>query len=253
MENSINLNSFELCSFEIAPAINGINVWTTFKAKVIVGNSFFKKAEEQAFKKAQQTMNANQSGVNRDFDKKYQNQLRGTLAEIYVQELFLEYFKSPQFSNKSMDVIRYDDVRTDEFKESAGEYDIKIIINDKTYFLESRSSVVHDRNFTDAIKSLNMIGPYVSSAKFSEKSNDFYVLPLYRYLNFGKKDFYLNKIETLFENQSVELHLVVAAKNEILQQKGQVKSLGQFNTQYKVLQILNGYELKTFFEILSTY
>jgi len=253
MENNIVFNSFDLCSFEISPTINCIKEWTTFKAKINLSNAFFKKAQEQAYKKAQHTMNANQAGMNRAFDNKYQNQLRGTLAEIYVQELFLEYFKSPTLKSKALEVIRYDDVRTDDFKEPAGEYDIKIKINGKEYFLESRSSVVHDRAFTDAIKSLNMIGPYVSSAKFSEKNNDFYVLPLYRYLNFTKKDFYANKIENLFESNSVELHLVVASTHELLQEKGQVKTLGQYNSQYKVLQILNGYQLKTFFEILTNY
>lgn len=228
--------------------VNGIS-WKTYQAVLDVDTAIYKKCKEQAEKKSKHTMNASQSGAFRSGQKKFQNQLRGCLAEEFAKLLIEQYCKN---HDKNVSVIRYDNVRTDDFTSPEGEFDIKIINGDDLKYLESRSSVVHNRSFEDGLRQLNIVGPYSSIAKLSEKANDFYIQPLFRYKDYMKRDFYSHGLEDLIETDKVELHFVGGADYDLMFEKGVSRSLGQgASTTYKTIQILSGLLIDDFLKKIT--
>ena len=67
-------------------------------------------------------------------------------------------------------------MRTDNFEHPKNEYDIKIQnnSNNRIVKIESRSSLTYKRTLIQAINDLDIIGPYISSAKPKETYVDYY-------------------------------------------------------------------------------
>ena len=142
----MNLQSFKEHVFILK---NGIR-WITYEAIIFPESDFFLKIKSQAEQKIHFSPNSSQSGKNRSLKIKYQNQLRGSLAEAYAKLLIEEY---ASFKNINVSVVRYDDVLTSSsgfsFDTIKGEYDIKVYIDESVKLLECRSSVAHSISFSD--------------------------------------------------------------------------------------------------------
>ena len=229
----------------------GNNNWKTYEAIIDVDSMFFNKVREQAKAKIHYSPNASQSSQYRSLEQKYQNQIRGGLAEAYAKLLVEEY---AAINNIKVEVIRYDDVLTATtgftYDTIKGEYDIKVIINNNIKYLESRSSVAHNLSLTDAIMRYDTIGRYTSFSKPDENFNDYYIRPLYEYLDFKQKDFYSKDFESLLSGHKIKLHFTGGADLNLMQNKGYNKSMGQGNTNYRVIKIINGFNVDVFLENL---
>lgn len=230
--------------------INDID-WKTYEAIVDVNSAFFKKVKEQAKAKIHFSPNPSQSSEHRSLEIKYQNQIRGGLAEAYAKLLIEEYASA---NNIKVEVIRYDDVLTATtgftFETIKGEYDIKVIMRNNTKLVESRSSVSHNLSLSEAIARYDTIGRYTSFTKPNESFNDFYIRPLYEYVDYHLKNFYSHDFETLIKNNKTKLHFTGGADFNLMQSKGYNQSMGQGNTNYRVIKILNGYTIDEFLKNL---
>jgi hypothetical protein len=242
----MSLKNFKTNTFKI----NG-NDWVTYEAIIDTSSAFFKKVKEQAKAKIHFSPNASQSSEYRSLEIKYQNQIRGGLAEAYAKLLIEEYAAD---KNIKVEVIRYDDVLSATtgftFETIKGEYDIKVIMHSITKLVESRSSVSHNISLTDAIARYDTIGRYTSFTKPNEAFNDFYIRPLYEYTDFHLKDFYNHDFEALLTNNKIKLHFTGGADFNLMQSKGYNQSMGQGNTNYRVIKILNGYTIEEFLKNL---
>ena len=220
--------------------------WQIYKCEIDFESELYKKAVEQSELKAKYTRNESQSGSQRNEITKYQNQLRGTIAEIYCQYYLKQVLPSDVF-----DILRYDDIRTDGFKSPKNEFDIKIVNkqNQKEFTVESRSSVTYKRTLLEAINNYDIIGYYKSTMKTSEKPNDFYLRPLY-----DNKRLYKNEeFETNLKNGNISLYIVAGCHISNLKAKGYDSSMGQGNTTYRVIKIADTYDVMAFEKRLHQY
>lgn len=225
--------------------------WKTYEAIIDTDSDFFKRVKDQAKAKIHFSPNSSQSGQHRSLDVKYQNQLRGGLAEACAKVLIEQYAAS---KNIQVEVIRYDDVLTDTtgftFDTIKGEYDIKVKVNGITKLLESRSSVAHNISILDAIARYDTIGRYTSSTKPDESYNDFYIRPLYEYIDYRLGDFYSQDFESLLKKNTVRLHFTGGADSNLITKKGYNKTMGQGGTKYRVIKILEGFSIDEFLKQL---
>lgn len=235
---------FKSTTLKISDSIS----WETIKTIIDSNSDIFIKAKKQALEKSKFTMDASQSGKIRTKDAKYQSQLRGCIAEAYAKLLVEQY---SELKGLKVKVVRYDDVRTDGFKSAKGEYDIKVIVSDTERFLEARSSISHDRDLIQGIIDFDIIGPYSSIAKKEEKPNDFYIRPLYEYLDFEKNDFYEHDFEYLIREEKVLLHFVGGTTFSQLKENGYDKNMGQGKTVYRVIKILKGLNIAQFLKKIT--
>lgn len=231
--------------------IKDIN-WKVIKAEIDFNSQEYSIAIDQANKKSQYTMAASQSGSNRSSKVKYNMQLMGIIAEIACKKYLEKVIKENSFSN-FWSVIRYDDIRTDEFKSPENEFDLKIeqISNKSENFtVESRSSITHDRSFQTGLEKYDIIGPYTSIAKKEEGYNSIYIRPLYEYINYHKKDYLQENFEHLLRKKEIVLYLVAGCTKSDLDAKGIIKSMGQGNSKYKVLPIIQSTDIIEFQNII---
>ena len=197
-------------------------------------------AWNQAQQKSLFTMNSSQSGQQRSQVLKLNRQFMGILGEIGCQK-YLEKVLSRNNLLVEWNVIRYDDLRTDEFKSPENEFDIKIqnkTNNEKFVLIESRSSITYDRSLQNGLNQYDIIGPYISDNKPKEGRNDIYLRPLFEWTNFenGKYDGSLFKNYT--DSGQIKLYIVAGCTfEEIMGKKRIEKTMGQGKTIYNVLPI----------------
>ncbi len=149
-----------------------------FPQEIDFDSEDYSAAVSQARQKSQHTMAASQNGMTRPQITKYNMQLMGIIAEIACKE-YLEKIIRDIKSTNSWKVLRYDEIRTDEFKSPENEYDLKIqqvAEPEEEIYVESRSSITYDRSFQEGLEKYDIIGPYTSIAKSSEDDNDIYLL-----------------------------------------------------------------------------
>lgn len=189
--------------------------------------SIMKCAMELAKEKTKFTMDQNQASIPRDEITKLQKCCQGILAEMFVHFLLVERY--------GFTVLRYDLERS-SFVYSTDEYDLKILVSNSCYEVESRSSNVHHQSVANFISRDVIIGPYVNSIKKIEELADFHFRPIYMpdFSPFEYKDgkyIYSQKMI----NGDVELVITgVATKYDFIKY-GYEKSLGQRGTTYKVV------------------
>ncbi len=227
--------------------------WQTFHCLVKANSATFKKAQAHAKLKSAQTMNAAQDGRSRDAATKYQKQLMGMLAEMACVS-FLQKLVTDKNLNQHWQVIRYDDVRTDLFKNPKDEFDIQIMnkTTQQQFYIESRSSICHDRSMQDALQQFDIIGPYSSVAKRKENLNDFYLRPLFQYKKFAETKYEVLEFEQMFMAQQIELYLVAGCAKLDMQSRGKLKSMQQGKTKYLALPILQAVDAVAFEEYLQS-
>lgn len=223
---------------------NGMK-WEIAKVNIDFNSSLYAKAVLQSKIKSQFTMDASQAGKYRSPELKYQMQLMGILAEIYAQEYLIEIISDANLS-EHWKVIRYDDVRTDGFKSGANEYDIKIQLMNasKEYKVESRSSIARDRSLKNAVEQFDIIGPYSSLTKQGEDFADLFIRPLYEFIPFASQKYLQDNFEKHLKENQIILHLVAGCAKKEMIEKGYNKSMKQNGTLYRVVKIVNGFDIK---------
>ncbi|MDQ2718193.1 MAG: hypothetical protein M3Z26_00325 [Bacteroidota bacterium] len=196
-------------------------------------------------------MNASQAGMARSPELKYQMQLMGILAEIFSQIYLTEIIESANLADQ-WKVNRYDDVRTDGFKSAANEYDIKFLKVDgsKAFKAESRSSIAHNRTLKMAIEQFDIIGPYSSAVKYGEGAVDSFIRPLYEFLPFTSQRYLPSNFERHLKAGEISLYIVAGCTKKEMIEKGYNKSMNQSGTLYRVVKILNGFDVKKFNPVL---
>jgi hypothetical protein len=222
--------------------------WRVIRAEIDFDSQQYTVAVEQASKKSQFTMGASQSGAYRSRVVKYNMQLMGIVAEIACKEYLEKIVKDNQASDL-WKVVRYDDVRTDNFKSPENEYDLKlnqVQESEEDLYVESRSSITFDRSFKEGLENYDIIGPYTSIAKVGEEANDLYLRPLFEYVNYQNKDYIKENFEKLLKESKIILYLVAGCTTEELEMKGIVKSMGQGASKYKVLPIIKSTDIIDF-------
>jgi hypothetical protein len=223
--------------------------WLTLK--VTFNQDEFERACKQAELKSQFTMAAGQDGKAREGATKFQKQLMGILAEIACQSFLFAILDFNRNLKGKWEVFRYDDVRTDGFKSSKNEYDIRVrkIDNSNEYYeVESRSSITYDRDFKVGLENFDIIGPYSSTAKSGEHANYIYLRPLYRYLDFKESPYQPLEFEKLMSNGRIELYLVAGCTSEDMESKGYDKSMQQSGTKYRAVKISDALDIIKFSE-----
>lgn len=234
-------------NFNLKKFILNDNEWSTLKCDIDFNSKGFAKAVSQAKAKSIHTMNASQDGSYRSPEIKYNMQLMGIIAEMSCERYLRGIIKKSKL-NESVEIIRYDDVRTDEFKSPENEYDIKILFknSDTSLKVESRSSITYNRSFQDGLEKFDIIGSYSSIAKNLEADNDIYLRPLYRYLNFNSERYSKLKFDKLLKVGSFELYIVAGCTIDEMKSKGYLKSMSQEGTTYRVLPIRLSSDIVTF-------
>lgn len=210
--------------------------------------------------KSKFTMNYSQNGMLRNDEIKFNNQLQGCLAEIALEQYL---------SLIGFEVVRYDKIRTDNFKSPKGEFDLKIILNKDDLknkidilpeyltkkmqehdsnlnkielLIESRSSKLFD--FTK-IQDQPIIGKYSNQIKENEKDSDL----------FFKSLFYIrDKNKSLMENLKIKNSFIITGGCFLQDFKnyGYIGNLGQSNTKYHLLKIREENQLINFEKTLKS-
>lgn len=204
-------------------------------------------ARKQATEKSKYTMPYSQAGVVRDDKTKFQRQFMGCLAEIFSQQYLDECLVENGYDKKYF-IRRYDDVRTDGFKNAADEYDLHLVHSrtGMSYKIECRSSVVYNRSLLKAIEEFDIIGPYSSSAKESESYSHIYIRPLYEVIAEQQKNYDPNDFEKLIVNGGIHLYIAGGCFRKDMIEKGYQKSMRQGDTRYQVVKLTNGYDAVDF-------
>lgn len=233
MEKNINIEKIDLN--------NDDNVFSIGKVKIL-NPELFALSCSQAILKSQHTMSANQNNEERDSFLKFQKQLQGIISEICVEEYLKMIFQ------KHADVIRYDNVRTDNFKSAKNEFDIKIKTKGKSYSVEVRSSLSYKRHMTyNNLKGFDVIGCYTNDAKKHEAYNDFYIRPILQLKNIQKnidiKN--INIFELLMRNE-IDIYITGGCSKKMMMDNSIEKSMGQKNTKYQVIPVLKSFDIKAF-------
>lgn len=225
--------------------------WEVAKALIDFKSQLYARATAQSKQKSQFTMDSSQAGNFRSPELKFQMQLMGILAEIYSQEYLIEIIAEANLSGQ-WKVIRYDDVRTDGFRSAANEYDIKIQSSNgaKEFKVESRSSIAYDRTLKSAIEQFDIIGPYSSVAKSGEGLADFFIRPLYKFLPFASQKYLPSNFERHLKAEEIKLNIVAGCTIKEMIEKGYNKSMNQSGTLYRVVKIVDGYDVKKFSPVL---
>jgi hypothetical protein len=232
----MDIPSFNYFKVELSNKKN----WGVAKANINFSGELLKKAEDQAEKKSKYTMPADQRGKYRNDNIKFQKQLMGTLAEIYVEQFLKEILRDFKL-NQCWSIERYDDVRTDEFKSPENEYDIRIghLEKDVNFLVESRSSICYDRSLVKGINQFDIIGPYTSDYKNFERANDIYIRPLYEYQDFKENSYHPLTFKESLKKGKINLYIVAGCSKKRLKEWGYDKNMGQGSTKYRVIKIIN--------------
>ncbi|MEO5651009.1 MAG: hypothetical protein ABIR03_13950 [Ginsengibacter sp.] len=229
-------------SFLELKLFNG-RVWNVAKALIDPHGDLFALAMKQAKLKCEFTMSFSQSGELRSRETKYQRQLMGCLAEIYSEE-FLKEFLVENKLDKTYFIQRYDNVRTDGFRSAANEYDLKMIhfVSGKSYTIECRSSIAHNRSLINAIEQFDIIGPYSSSAKGEEKYCSVYIRPLYEVIFPEQLHYNPDDFEKKISMGAINLYIAGGCFRKEMMKDGYQKSMKQNNTNYRVVKLINGFD-----------
>jgi hypothetical protein len=218
----------------------------TFKIfEVEFNNLEIKIAIKQAELKSKHTNNVNQNGENRTDYKKFVKQFQGVLGEMAIREMLFRSFKREDGCN--MNIIRWDDVRTDGFKSAENEYDILIENTSNNFYVESRASVNYKFSFTeDTLINMDTIGKYSNLIKKKEKKSDFYIRPLFQLIN-PERNYTLDSFDfyELFMEGGIILYITGGCSKEMMYGKNsEIKSMGQNNAEYQTLSIIKGWDVQ---------
>lgn len=189
-----------------------------------IANCALKLAKE----KSKFTMTQNQASTPRDQITKVQKCMQGVLAEMFVHFLLIERY--------GLIILRYD-LERETFLYKTDEYDLKIIINETSYEVESRSSNIHYESIINFFNCDIIIGPYGNNIKMADELADFHFRPIYtpNFVPFKEKDGKYLYNEDLF-NGKIKLIITGVATKEDFLNHGYLTTLGQKGTTYNVVK-----------------
>lgn len=181
-----------------------------------------------AKEKSKFTMNQNQARIPRDKVTKLTKSAQGVLAEMFIHILLIDRY--------GFNVLRYD-LERQTFEYKTDEYDLKIVINDNCYEVESRSSNIHYECIENFIKNDVIIGPYGNSIKPTDEFADFHFRPIYTpdfipFCEKGGKYYY----DQNMINGKIKLIITGVATKEDFIKNSYKTSLGQKGTMYYVVK-----------------
>ncbi len=188
-----------------------------------------KCAVRLAKEKSKFTMSQNQAKIPRDNVTKLKKSAQGVLAEMFVHILLLERY--------GFEVLRYD-LERQTFEYKTDEYDLRIIVNNNNYEVESRSSNVHHKSLERFIKKDVIIGPYGNSLKPTDELADFHFRPIYmpQFIPFCEKDGVYHYGENMI-NGNIKLVITGVATKEDFINFSYKTTLGQKGTTYYVVDV----------------
>jgi hypothetical protein len=213
------------------------------------------RAEAQARLKAINIHKNDPSGKKRTEQEIISQNFLGALADIVCAEIIKDYFNK---HNVKADVIRYDDIRTDCFKEH-DEFDIKVIAKDYEKIIEVRSSVCIYLSDNEMIRRWQILGPYISEAKKdTETDKAFYMRLLYHLTTYKDnrttKAYKRSNGIMYIKNKQLKIYFVGGSTIELLNSKGrdeEGEELKQGKSMFRVLDIKDGFDANNFLVALA--
>lgn len=211
-------------------------------------------AKEQAGRKAPYTHSGDPSARNRPNQEVYNAQLLGTLADVACQSLLQSYLDVN--ANQPVRVIRYDEVRTDNYQQP-DRYDIRIISGADEQLskeVEVRSSVCNRVPVSRMLEIFHVLGWYVTQNKPGEEIRDFYMRPMYHYNLFRNRaapEYRMNDAENHLRTGALDLYIVGGATPQMLQERGEIQrdsGLLQIGATYQVVSIKSALDAIAFLE-----
>ena len=98
----------------------------------------------------------------------------------------------------------------------------------------------------DTLKKLDTICGYTNSKKQNESDSDFYIRPLFQVKNYDSNlDLDHIHILDMILDKKIELYIIGGVDQETILKKGKTKTMGQSNTEYNTVAIIDGYDIKT--------
>ena len=186
-----------------------------------------------AMEKADKTMNFNQNLEQRSKDVKVSNLCRGILGETAIQLLLRDHIKL------SIDDIARFDLERETFDYIPSEYDLKY----KNKRIEVRTS---NNKFESLEKYVNsyengVICKYINNLKKSEIDSDYYFAIVYDYPGVVGGITDVDKVNFVDDivSKKIKMYIITGANLAERIKHGVMKNLGQYNTQYLIINFSN--------------
>lgn len=220
---------------------------------VITDHELMSVAREQALKKCAHVHLSDPAGRKRSSEEAFSQNFLGVVADAACAHILRLYIAKYQLGAT---VIRYDDIREDEFRDP-DQYDIKIQDADREWYVEVRSSVCCFISLERMLKEWQVLGPYASASKGeTERSKHYYFRPLYHFTRSKQTgDYQRADGERHLINGHLKLYLVGGATNDLIRKKGRQEfgqQLKQAGANYWVLNILDAMDVPTLFEDIKS-
>ncbi len=221
--------------------------------RVLLDSVVIELAKAQAALKARHINCGDPSGRQRGAAEVDSQNFLGTLADLVCARILVGYFRKYHLS---IGVTRYDDVRTDDFKDH-DQYDIKLSSAEADYLVEIRSSVCIYLSLQAMIRKWQILGHYITDAKGeTETAKPFYLRPLYHLSTFAEnrqtQSYQRTSAVELIQRGDLQLYFVGGATHDLMMQHGRNEAgqeLKQGRAQFRVLNIMDGLDAQ---EILQT-
>ena len=219
---------------------------------VLSDKALIELAQEQAKRKSAHVHVDDPSGRSRSNRELFSQNFLGVVADLACAEvlrLFLKKYHVPAI------IIRYDDVRTDDFR-NPDEYDVKVACAGKELYVEVRSSTCCLIPYERMLREWQVLGPYASASKgSSEAGKHFYFRPLYHFSRTPTTKDYerADGAQHLLDGR-LKLYLVGGASEELLRSNGRQErgqQLKQSGANYWVLDILDAMDVPTLLETIK--
>ncbi|OOY48201.1 hypothetical protein, partial [Solemya velum gill symbiont] len=223
--------------------------------QVVNDLELLKRAEQFARSKSPNVKTGDPSGRERKQSELFSQNFLGSLADIVCAEVLTKYMNK---HNHPIEVLQYDEVRTDNFL-NPDMYDIKLINNNNEYIVEVRSSACIYLSLEAMIMKWQVLGPYSSETKGGfEDDKAFYIRPLYHLKSYEKnrtdKHYTRSSGIDLVKSGDLNLYIVGGATSEIMNKKGRNESgeeLKQGKSEFKVVDIKDALDANDFLKTVS--
>lgn len=223
--------------------------------RVLFDAAVLELAAEQSARKASYIHRNDPSGRRRDAAEVDSQNFLGTLADLACAHLLDGYFKKYRLP---IEVIRYDDVRTDDFREH-DQYDIQLSVGNVGYLVEIRSSVCIYLSLSSMMRKWQILGHYITEVKgATETAKPFYLRPIYHLSSFAEnrqtQRYQRTSSFDLIRTGELQLYFVGGATHDLLMEKGRNEAgreLKQGHAQFRVLNIMDGLDARAMLQRMA--
>ena len=203
--------------------------------------ALYEVAKRQGLAKAPYTHAADPAGQRRPLIVVQASQILGTLADAFTAQILREQLP------ENIEVIRYDDVRTDQFKDP-DKFDIMLKRGTEEKIVEVRSSIAKFLpNPARVMGQFRLLGWYSTANKLGEIIRDYYFQPIFITLDRNIADganarTFKSKSYEYFEQGNIALYLLGGATRHDLETKGVLtteEELLQERAQYQTMKLID--------------